>query len=117
MDYSAMDPHKRIENLEKLHEQGKISYDEMVDGQSKQLDRLQKRCNHSTTEVEWLDGRRIVWCANDDCSIKLDDGRGSTGSHGSAVKVKGGCAIVAITLVGGVAAVGWSVLEAARSIL
>ena len=60
---------KKYAKLEEKFEQGKISYDELVEKSGKVLAKEQANCSHNTTAYDEATG--TAWCANDSCGIQV----------------------------------------------
>lgn len=88
--------------LERQHAAGEISYDDWAAKGADVVARHQEACPHPNP---YLDGSTYV-C--DDC------GAGLVPNLGGAVVVKSGCVVVAVALLGGVAAATYGVVEAVR---
>jgi hypothetical protein len=58
---------KKYAKLEKLHEQGKITYNQLVARGNAILVDQQAACQHTETEED----NGTIWCANDSCGMRL----------------------------------------------
>lgn len=61
---------KQYAKLEEKFEQGKISYDKLVEEGGKVLAKEQAKCSHSQTEYDKATG--TTWCANNSCGIQVN---------------------------------------------
>lgn len=98
-----------FDDLEAKFARGEISYDELVERGNRAVERVEKRCAHSSTTTEDTDsGGWAEWC--DDCGARV-------GGSGGARTVKAGgngCAVVALLLLSGAVAAAYGVVEAVR---
>lgn len=107
----ASDPHDDLRKAEILYNQGKISPAEWERVTDEAIARIEKKCKHSNT---YIDEGKSGWIeACNDCGATVN--RGSTAA--SIQKVGGGgCAVVAVLVLGATTPVGWALFEALRSI-
>lgn len=105
------DPRGNLEKYERQHNAGEISYNEMVNRQSAEIDWIQAHCPHKNREGDYA----TVLCS--DCGKSLGASASVSGGGGGLVVVKGGCSVVVMTLVGTAIPVAWGLIETARAIL